>query len=335
MTTSYDLNSDDTSLWDDCIMPFQLDALSLRGRIVRLTTSVEEMLAQHDYPPAVRALLTEAALLTAMIGQTIKLRWKLSLQIRGSGPIRLIATDYFAPKAEGEAARIRAYASFDAEARKAGQLDDPKSGFAQLQAGMFAIMIDQGNHTQPYQGISPLEGESLAQSARHYFAQSEQLPTRFDLAMALDMTDRPHHWRAAGMMLQQLPPASGAEPVSEKAAKEARDEAWRRANALADTIEETELLGPHVTAPQLIIRLFHEDEPRDYPPQPIRFGCSCSEEKVRQSLSIYSAKDLEKMTTEQGEITADCQFCGAHYVLDPRSVGFEAADAEAGRGHDG
>jgi molecular chaperone Hsp33 len=95
-----------------------------------------------------------------------------------------------------------------------------------------------------------------------------------------------------------------------------------------ETVEELELIGPTVPPTELLVRLFHEEEPRVYDAQQVKFGCTCSEDRVRQSLSIYSAKDLEKMTTEDGRITADCQFCGAHYDLDPKTVGFEAVNAD-------
>jgi molecular chaperone Hsp33 len=93
---------------------------------------------------------------------------------------------------------------------------------------------------------------------------------------------------------------------------------------LLDTVDELELIGPSVTPSDLLVRLFHEEEPRVYDPQPVKFGCTCSEDRVRQSLSIYSAKDLTHMTKDDGTLTADCQFCGAHYVFDPATVGFEA-----------
>ena len=101
-------------------------------------------------------------------------------------------------------------------------------------------------------------------------------------------------------------------------------ENWGRANVLLDTVEELELIGPLVAPNELLLRLFHEETPRVFDAQSVRFGCTCSEEKVRQSLSIYSARDIQTMTTDEGRVTADCQFCGAHYDLDPKSVGFEA-----------
>ena len=137
--------------WDDTVLPFQLDLADIRGRVARLDGTLDAILAQHDYPPAIEALVAETALLTALIGQTIKLRWKLSLQVRGDGPARLIATDYYAPQAEGEPGRIRAYASFDAD-----RLDPNAAPFDQIGQGYFAVLIDQGQGTEPYQGILSL-----------------------------------------------------------------------------------------------------------------------------------------------------------------------------------
>ncbi len=307
--------------WDDTVLPFQLDRSDVRGRVVRLDTALERVLAGHGYPPVIEALIAEAALLTSIIGQAVKLRWRLSLQIRGDGPIRLIATDYYAPDQEGAPARIRAYASFDKE-RLA--LDDP--GYGQIGKGYFAILIDQGPDMTPYQGITPLTGRSLSDCAEAYFEQSEQLPTRFALSFGrATLPGQPARWRAGGVMLQHMPQASGTS--AREAAQITED--WSRANILLDTVEEMELIGPTVQPPDLLLRLFHEEEPRIFDPQPVHFGCSCSEDKVRQSLSIYSAKDIATMTTPEGTVTADCQFCGAHYVMDPATLGFEGTDAAA------
>jgi molecular chaperone Hsp33 len=306
--------------WDDTVLPFQLDRSDIRGRVARLDSALEQVLAKHAYPPAVETLVAEATLLTAMIGQTIKLRWKLSLQVRGDGPVRLIATDYFAPEEEGAPARIRAYAGFDANAVR-----DDTPAFAQIGKGYFAILIDQGRDMTPYQGITPLAGNSLSACAETYFAQSEQLPTRFALSFGKStLRGQAQTWRAGGVMVQHMPIASGGQ--ARDTAQAAED--WGRVNMLLDTVEELELVGPKVGPPELLTRLFHEETPRVYDPQAVQFGCSCSEAKVRNSLSIYSAKDIATMTTDEGTVTADCQFCGAHYVLDPATLGFEAGDEQ-------
>jgi molecular chaperone Hsp33 len=314
--------------WDDSVLPFQLDASDIRGRVVRLDGALNGILRQHAYPPQVEALIAEMALLTALIGQTIKLRWKLQLQVQSKGAVRMIATDYYGPEAEGKPARIRAYASYDAERLTEGH------PFEQVGEGYFAIMIDQGKGMTPYQGITPLDGSSLAACAEAYFAQSEQLPTRFALAFGRSIEPGVgEHWRAGGMMLQHMPKASpfmatgqGTGSVLTAGDLVQGDEAenWNRVNVLLDTVDDLELIGPTVAPSDLLVRLFHEEQPRVFDPQIVRFGCTCSEERVRQSLSIYSARDIEKMTTDEGEVTADCQFCGAHYVLDPATVGFEA-----------
>ncbi|MEM1345941.1 MAG: Hsp33 family molecular chaperone HslO [Pseudomonadota bacterium] len=323
-----------TPLGDDAILPFELERAGIRGRLVRLDRTLETILTQHRYPDAVSALVSEAALLTAMIGQAIKLRWRFSLQIRGSGPVKLIATDYFAPEAEGAPARMRAYASFE----RGDVASSRATGLALLGQGVFGVTIDQGPDMRPYQGITPLTGERLADCAEVYFAQSEQLATRFrSLAAKAQTPGAAAHWRGGGLMLQQLPEAlSGAQPdapsgaeglmtADDVAAMGAREEDWSRANLLADTVEEHELIGPHVSPERLLTRLFHEESPRVYPVQAVRFGCTCSAERVEAALAQYSDRDIAHMTTPEGTVTADCQFCSAHYTFDPAMLGFEAA----------
>ena len=319
--------------WDDTVLPFQLDAADMRGRIARLDGVLQGILKQHQYPKAVEALVAEMALLTALIGESIKLQWKLSLQVQTNGPVRMIATDFYAPKATGETAQIRAYASFDKE-----KLTD-KDPFDQLGKGYFAVLIDQGEGTKPYQGLSPLNGKSLSDSAETYFAQSEQLPTAFHLKFGkIKQANMEENWRAGGIMVQHLPTSNfqaseehSSDPSGLLSSQDLlggdNAENWNRINYHLDTIEDLELIGPSVTPSELLVRLFHEEQPRIFDTQSVRFGCSCSEDRVRQSLSIYSAKDISKMITEDGLVTADCQFCGAHYELDPKSVGFEAINS--------
>jgi molecular chaperone Hsp33 len=200
-------------------------------------------------------------------------------------------------------------------------------------------MLDQGAGMTPYQGFTPIEGTSLSSCAETYFAQSEQLPTRF--AVTFGKSQLPgagSRWRAGGVMLQHMPQVGmsvaaeagsgtggllshsdilGGEPA----------ENWNRVNILLDTVEDLELIGPSVSPTDLLVRLFDEEEPRVFDATPVRFGCSCSADKVRSTMSIYSQKDISKMTTAEGLVTADCQFCGAHYEFDPKSLGFEAEGA--------
>lgn len=317
--------------WDDTVLPFQLDASDIRGRVARLDGALEEVLRQHSYPDEIEGLIAEMALLTALIGQSMKLRWKLSLQVRGDGPIRFIATDYYGPTDEGAPARIRAYASYDPDT-----INLKAEPFSQIGKGYFAILIDQGPDMTPYQGVTPLTGDSLSKCAETYFAQSEQIPTRFELTFGRSqIRGEDEQWRAGGVLLQHMPKASldlkgdggsGEDGLllPEDILDEVEGENWTRANALLDTVDVLELIGPSITPSELLVRLFHEEQPRIYDAQPVKFGCTCSADRVKQSLSIYSAKDIGHMITDEGTVTADCQFCGSHYVFAPETLGFEA-----------
>jgi len=240
---------------DDAILPFHLDRANMRGRVVRLERTLQTILDQHRYPGPVSALVAEAVLLTALIGQTMRFGWKFSLQVRGQGPVRLIATDYIAPDRQGEPARMRAYAGFD----KGDVVSSRLGPFEMLGQGVFGVTIDQGKHTRPYQGITPLAGASLANCAETYFAQSEQLATRFAVigAEAQEPGQDPS-WRAGGLMIQQMPDAGGRAPdapsgadglmsADDAAAMGGRTEDWSRVNMLLDTIDAHELIGPTVS----------------------------------------------------------------------------------------
>ena len=317
------------------VLPFQLERPNVRGRFTRLDSVIENILEQHNYPSIVEALITEATILTVLIGQMVKLNWRLSLQIRGDGPIRLIATDYYGPSKEGLPAQIRAYASYDKE-----KIDINSDPFTQIGTGYFAVIINQGKNMSPYQGITPLSGGSLSSSAEAYFFQSEQIPTKF--CISYGTTQLPLEklsLRAGGIMLQHMPNASPLikqkpSPQSEDLLKEINPldeglkESWARVGILLDTIEDLELIGPSLSFEQVLYRLFHDEIIQTSNSQSVNFGCTCSEDKVRQSMSIYSTKDLKHMTKADGSLTADCQFCGAHYILDPTTLGFEVPNSE-------
>ena len=322
---------------DDAILPFHLTTAGIRGRIVRLEDALTRILDQHRYPEPVSALVADAVLLTSLIGQAIKLKWRFSVQIRAEGAVRLLATDYFAPLTEDGPARIRAYASFDRGEVASARL----SPFELLGKGVMGVTIDQGAGMTPYQGITPLTGGSLCACAETYFAQSEQLATRFHTLVAQVQTPgAAPRWRAGGLMVQQMPAeggiagdeASGDQGLltaKDVAGQGERAEDWHRVDTLAGTVEETELIGPHPSPEDLLVRLFHEEAPSVHPAQPVIFGCTCSAERVEIAMHQYSAKDISRMTNADGKLTADCQFCSAHYEFDPRTLGFEA-DPPAG-----
>lgn len=319
---------------DDRVLPFQLDKLAVRGRLARLDTAIDRILTQHAYPAAVSGVLAEAALLAALIGSAVQPRRRFSLQVRGDGPVRLVAADYMAPETEGAPPRLRAYADFDPANPPP---EDSRDGFSLLGEGYFGVLVDQGTG-QPYQGITPLEGACLADCAETYFAQSEQVATRFALAAA--QAQEPGSapvWRAGGIMIQHMPapgehvrgeaapakPSASGEPAlmaaEDVAALSGGLEDWRAAAYKLATAEPHELLGPHVTPEGLLLRLYHEDEPRVFESAPIAFGCACSAAKVEGALGIYEPEEIADMILEDGLVSADCQFCGAKYRFDPQT----------------
>jgi molecular chaperone Hsp33 len=196
---------------DDTILPFRLERSNMRGRVARIDRTLGQILDQHSYPVPVSSLVADAVMLTALIGQTVQPGWKFSLQIRGKGPVRLIATEYYAPGEAGQIARIRAYAAFNAEAVASSPLEP----FQLLGTGVFAVTIDQGPDMRPYQGMTPLTGGSLAACAETYFAQSEQIATRFHAQTALaEMPGHAPHWRAGGSCCNRCQTRAGTCPTA-------------------------------------------------------------------------------------------------------------------------
>lgn len=328
---------------DDSILPFQLDELDIRGRVARIDRTLDRIVSQHAYPLSVGALIGEAALLTVMIGHALKLRGRFSLQARGDGPVSLIATDMFPPAEEGAPARVRAYAHFDAEQTP----DESAAPATLLGEGVVAMTIDQGAHMRPYQGLTPLTRERLAEGglgagAEVYFAQSEQLATSFRTSIGVARAPGgAARWRAGGIMIQHLgemgesargsaesSSADGLLNAADVAEMSSSPDDWRRASLLIDTVEELELIGPHVTPEALLYRLFHEVGPRVYPAQKVTFGCTCRREAVEAVLRNYTAEALADMIGPSGQIEVDCQFCGARYVFDP-DVGDQASRGDS------
>ncbi len=317
---------------DDAILPFQLDGLAVRGRVARLDSVLDRILGDHAYPPSVSALVGEAALITALVGHALKLRGRFSLQARGDGPVRLVATDFFAASEERPTARLRAYAGFDAEATP----ETSATPAALIGDGVMAMTIDQGPHMRPYQGLTPISEAAaaaggLAAGAETYFAQSEQLATKFKVSIAASQgAGGALAWRAGGVMLQHLgamgesaaPPdaprgVDGLMTAEDVAEMSDSPDDWRQASLLLDTVEDIELIGPHVSPEGLLIRLFHEVGPRVFPPQPLAFGCTCTREAIEAVLRGYAPETLASMTTDRGVVEASCQFCGKVYSVDP------------------
>jgi len=291
---------------DDLILPFQAEQADVLGRLVKLGPVVDTILSRHAYPEAVSRLLGEAVALTALLGAALKSEGKFILQASTDGPVDLLVADYQVP---GE---LRGYARFSSEQVAALPQDAPLLG-----SGHLAMTLDRGLETERYQGVVPLEGESLTEAADTYFRQSEQLPTFIKLAVAqhyeAGQGERPWTWRAGGLLVQKLTKEGGR-----KAGREAvfTQEDWTRAKTLAETVEDHELLDPMLSPDRLLYRLFHEEQVRAYRAIPLRSYCSCSKERVEELLQRFSAEDLAEMVVD-GEVCVTCEFCNRRYRFDP------------------
>jgi molecular chaperone Hsp33 len=317
---------------DDAVLPFAVEALDLRGRVVRLGPAIDTILSRHDYPPAVSRLLAEAVALTALIGTSMKFEGRFILQTQSDGPVSMLVVDFDSPDA------LRACARFDADAVAAAVSAGRDRPEDLLGHGHLAMTVDQGAHMSRYQGIVELDGRSLEEAAHGYFLQSEQIPTRVRLAVAEVLTRdpgrEPHRaWRAGGLFLQFLPESServgqrdlhpGDAPEGASATVE-EDDAWVEAQSLAGTVEDAELIDPAVSAETLLYRLFHERGARVFEPQPLVERCRCSRDAVRAMIASFSPAERIDMV-ENGRIGVTCEFCSTHYDFDPRE--FETDEA--------
>ena len=305
----------------DLVLPFEIKALGVRGRIVRLGPAIDDVLGRHDYPPPVSALLAEAVALTAMLGSALKFEGKFILQTKTDGPVDMVVADYAGPGG------LRGYARFDrAKAPDLAQVPQP----ALMGKGHLAMTVDQGPDMERYQGIVPLDGHTLAQAADTYFAQSEQIPTRLRLAAGplFERGARAETWRAGAIMVQHLPRDGGASPLrfssgdappgSEAPVVEHDD--WVKAKLLLDTVEDHEMLDPLLKPEHLLYRLYHEDGVTVYPGIPLHRHCTCSRSSVETMLLRFSAEERASMV-DNGEIGVTCEFCSARYVFSPEAIG--------------
>ena len=309
---------------DDAVLPFEVDALDLRGRLTRLGPALDDVLAKHDYPAAVGKLLGEAIVLTTLLGSSLKFDSRFILQTQTDGPVSFMIVDFQAPD------RLRAYARFDARRLKEGQ----DSG-ALLGHGHLAMTIDQGPDMSRYQGLVALEGGSLEDAAHEYFLRSEQIPTRVRLAVGEEWRggEGPrHHWRAGGMLLQFLPKAPerarqadlhpGDAPEGSVTHTVAEDDAWIEGQSLISTVEDIELIDPDLSGERLLYRLFHQRGVRVFHPLPLRAQCSCSREAVASMLASFASKDRADMVKD-GKVVVTCEFCSSVYQFTPQEAGVE------------
>src|SRR5690606_27717968 len=258
----------------------------------------DTILSRHNYPAPVARLLGEAVVLSALIGSSLKFDGRFIMQTQTDGPVNLIVVDFDAPDG------MRGYARFDHDALlKAAEEGRTKPGEL-LGNGHLAMTIDQGPHTERYQGIVALQGHSLEEVAHTYFMQSEQIPTQVRLAVAEFMQKGDHrpHWRAGGVLIQHLPehgmsrqadlPGDGNFDNPDRIDADG----WTEARALLATLDDLELADPDLTSERLLFRLYHETGVRVFTPLPMVERCSCSADGIEAMLATsFTAEDRAEM----------------------------------------
>lgn len=284
----------------DSIARFLIDSSNVRGEVVRLTDSWQEILRRADYPHSVRNLLGEAVAATALLAETIKFDGALTLQVRGAGQVELLVV------------QVTADNTLRGMAKCSDELSDQVTGESMqelLGDGQMAITIEMGEGKQDYQGIVPLEGERLQDAIQGYFENSEQLPTRVWLTADENSV--------SGLFLQKLPGTDAED-----------EDQWSRVTQLASTVKAEEL--QELDADRLLYRLFNEEEVRLFDAQALIFQCTCSRERTAGAIKAMPKEEALDIVEQEGDIKVQCQFCKADYVFD--SVDVEALFHES---HDG
>lgn len=286
----------------DRVLGFTVPARNARGRAVRLGPVLDRILAAHDYPPAIRHLLAEALVLTVLMGSLLKDEdSQLTVQAQTEGGIvDLLVCDY-------RAGEVRGYVRHDAERLSA--LGANPSLYALFGKGYLAITFDLAATGQRYQGIVPLEGESLASACESYFAQSEQVPTLIRVGVRSTGAGAV----AGGLLVQHLPEG---EEGRERLHVRMDHPDWEHVAALTGSLRHDELVDPALSLDALLWRLFHEEsEVRIAPGTPLERGCRCSVEYYRSVLSRFAAADLAEMRDDSGAISVDCAFCSKVFAI--------------------
>ena len=281
-----------------------IPARNARGRIARLGPVIDAVLASHRYPPVIERLMAEALVMTALFGVLLKEPGgQITLQAQTeSGIIDLLVCDYLA----GE---LRGYIRHDPERlADAGPNPSLETLFGK---GYLAVTFDHPVMNERYQGIVPLEGESLGQAAQSFFTQSEQIPSIVRLAAE----KRDGHWTAGGLLFQHLPEG---EEGRDRLHTRLDHPDWPHIAILAGSVKAEELTDPELALDDLLWRLFHEeDEVRTLAALPLTRGCRCDPDYVRSVIARFPEEERQAMVGEDGVIRVDCEFCSSSFAIEP------------------
>ena len=290
----------------DEALGFTIPGRNVRGRVVRLGPVLDNILSAHDYPAPIARILSEALVLTALLGSLLKEpEGQLTVQAQTeAGIIDLLVCDY-------RGGELRGYVRFDKE--RLPELANHRDLFALFGKGYLAITFDLPAAGERYQGIVPLEGGSLAAAAESYFGQSEQVPSLVRLAV----NDTGHI--AGGILIQHLPEG---EEGRERLHTRLDHPEWEHVRVLGETIKASELYNHELALDTLLWRLFHEeDEIRTMSTLALVKGCRCNLDYVRSVISRFAPEERQEMVDENGFISVDCEFCSRVFPISLEEFG--------------
>ncbi len=304
------------ALAEDLVQPFQVDRGDVRGRLVRLSASIDQILASHAYPEPVANLLGELLVVAAATAGAFKFHGSLSLQTSSDGPVPLMIAEYRAQPEESRGAmpgraRLRGYARCDAgKVAEALAAASPSASVMEtvLGKGSLAFNVESGPSAEHYQGIIAIVGPTIVESVHDYFRRSEQI----DAALRVDVGRAPNgQWQAGGVLLQRMPRPGLAERS---------DDDWRRALALVGSSGRADFLNPGLDPRGMLQRMFPEDDVRVFDPVSVEAQCRCSRDRVDSVLRSFPPEEIAEMVVD-GEITVTCEFCNHRYLFLPQDLG--------------
>jgi molecular chaperone Hsp33 len=289
----------DAGIADDVVQPFVLDGSGFHGRLVRLGPAVDGIIGRHDYAPPVAGLLAESLALTGALAAALKFDGVFTLQLSGDGPVKFLVADVT------NDGNLRGYAGLRDGIPMPGAVGAAPVPRL-LGKGYLAFTVDQGLHTERYQGIVDLIGGRLQDCVHHYFRQSDQFSAVVKLHGGRTADGQ---WRAGALMLQRSP------ETEDPNRRDATEEAWREALIMLGSCTDAELIAPDLSPYALLYRLFHEDGVRVFEQRALQFSCRCSDRKVERVLTALREGDLEDLIVD-GKITVTCEFCNESRVFD-------------------
>ena len=278
----------------DQLFRFLFEQTNIRGELVHLDDSWQAVLQRHNYPAPIRDLLGEAMAAAALLGATLKHDGALIIQIQGDGPVPLLVVQI------DNQTQLRGMAEWHGDITP-GNLQHLCG------KGRLTITIDPADDKERYQSIIELGSDSLARTLDNYFQQSEQLNTRLWLAA--------NERCAAGLLLQELPAELSQKMLNENPLATQDEDAWNRVILLSETLTATELRD--LPTSEILKRLYHQEDVRLFEPDRLFFNCSCSRERITNTLRSLGEDEIQSIIEQEGKVSVECSFCKKNYAFDP------------------